>query len=434
MNPTMRISIAISLLILALAALIGWQDHGELSALRGEREKLSVEATALGIPLDDPAHSEHAHQRPKRERVDKLAEARRAALDIIGLAKELERLQESGEATDIATQDRILGALEKLRSLDADQLKALIGEFRDADGLGDAMRMMLINVATGALIESNPKAALELLAGSGNPLDDPSNRRNLVLASFSKWSETDPSGSLAWVQANELDFLERGPMEIALIHGAARTDLGHALNMIREFGISERAEVVVKIAGDLHDPSQKAELLRLMKVHPDQYGEKEMNAVLVTMGKSVGKQGYEESVRWITENKLGEAEITNLIAGGLVSHAKGAEIGRWVEWMGESLSEEPRDRLISERVRDWTASDHRAAGEWLAALPEGPAKPTSVAAFAKTVAPHDPQVAAQWALTLPPGGKRNETLKAVYEKWPQDDPARASFMAEHPVE
>lgn len=434
MNAAMRISIATSLLILALAALIGWRDHGELSALRVEREKLSAEAKNLGVPLDDPAHADHAHPRPKRERTDKLAEARLAALDIIGLARDLERLQESGEATDIATQDRILKALEQLNSMDADQLKILIGEFRAAEGLGDAMRVMLINVATGALSERNPKAALGLLVGNVYPLDDPSNRQNLVIASLSKWSETDPSGALAWVRASNLDFVEKEGMEAALIYGAARSDLGHALNLIRELGISDRADVVAKIAGDLHDPSQRADLLRLMKAHPDQYGEKEMNAVLVTMGRTVGKNGYEEGVRWITENNLGEAGITNLIAGGLVSHAKGAETGRWVEWMGDSLSEAPRDRLIGERIKEWTEKDHRAAGEWLAAMPDGPAKPASVAAYAETVAPHDPQVAAQWALTLPPGGKRNETLKAVYEKWPQDDPARATFMAEHPVE
>jgi hypothetical protein len=430
----MRISSAISLLILALATLIGWRDHGELSRLRAEREKLSAEALERGISLDDAADADHAHPRTKRERADKLVEARRAALDIIALARELERLQESGEATNIETQDRILGALEQLSSLNADQLTALIAEFRDADGLGDEMRKLLLNVTVRTLAERNPKAALELLAGNGNPLDDLSMRRGLVLDSLSNWSQTDPSGALAWVRASNLDFLYKQTMETALVVGTARSDLSHSLNLIREFGISAPGNLLVKIAGDLRAPSQRAELLRMMKAQPDQYGEKEMNAVLVTMGRTVGKDGYEEGVRWITENKLGEAEITNLIAGGLVSHAKGAEMGRWIEWMGESLSEEPRDRYISERVSDWTASDHRAAGEWLAALPDGAAKPASVAAFAKTVAPHDPQVAAQWALTLPPGVKRTETLKAVYEKWPQDDPAREAFMAEHPVE
>ncbi len=430
----MRISLAISLLILALAALIGWRDHGELSALRVEREKLSAEAVALGISFDDPAPADHAHQRPKRERADKLAEARRAALDIIGLAKELERLHENGEQGDVDTQDRILKALEQIKSLDADQLKVLIEAFRHADDLDDGMRGGLLSFGVSALIERNPKTAIEMLAGNDNPIRDASGRSQLVRDALSEWSATDLSGAMAWVQASKLDFLEQDPMRVALVKGAARSDLGAAINLIRELGVSNPGEVVQEMASYLPSLAQKGDLLRLMKAHPDQYGEKEMNAVLVTMGRSVGKQGYEESVRWITENKLGESEITNLIAGGMVSHAKGAEMGRWVEWMGDSLSEEPRDRLIGERVKEWTEKDHRAAGEWLAAMPDGPAKPASVAAYAKTVAPHDPQVAAQWALTLPPGGKRKETLQAVYEKWPQDDPAKASFIAKHPAE
>ena len=55
--------------------------------------------------------------------------------------------------------------------------------------------------------------------------------------------------------------------------------------------------------------------------------------------------------------------------------------------------------------------DHRAAGEWLTALQDGPAKPIAVAAFAKTVAPYDPDIAAQWAMTLPPGNQRDGLLK-----------------------
>lgn len=48
------------------------------------------------------------------------------------------------------------------------------------------------------------------------------------------------------------------------------------------------------------------------------------------------------------------------------------------------------------------------------------------------------QTAAQWAVTLPPGETRKETLDAVYKSWPQDDPAskaaREAFMENHPAE
>lgn len=435
LNPAMRISVAISLLILAVAVLIGLRDQRELIELRVEKEALASEAVALGIPPDVPSHADHEHQsRTKREREDKQEEARRAALDIIGLARELERLKESGDPADIATQDRILKALEQLNSLDSDQLRFLIEEFRQAGDLNDEMRGLLLQFGVGALVKRNPRDAIGMLAGNDNPIGDASNRSLLVCSALSEWSEADLSGAMAWMRTSKLDFLKQESMEVALVHGAARSDLGVAIDLMREFGVSNPGDVVQKMASNLPTLAEKGELLRLMKERPDQFGEKELNVALVTMGKSVGKDGYEEGVRWIEENELSESEITNLIAGGMVSHAKGAETGHWVEWMGGSLSAEPRDRFVSEQVRNWTEKDHRAAGEWLAALPDGPAKPASVAAFAKTVAPHDPKIAAEWALTLPPGGRRTETLKDVYRKWPEDDPARASFMAEHPAE
>lgn len=69
------------------------------------------------------------------------------------------------------------------------------------------MRGALLSFAAGELSERNPKAALALLAGNGNPLGDPQNRRNLVIASLSNWSEADPLGALAWVRVSNLDFL-----------------------------------------------------------------------------------------------------------------------------------------------------------------------------------------------------------------------------------
>lgn len=406
----MRISIAVSLLILAVAALIGWRDHRELAELRAENHRLAGEAAALGIAPDDPVHGKH---RTKRERADKLEEARATALEIIGVAEELERLIESGDTAGIATQDRILKALETLGTLDAEQLLVLIESFRDADGLTDNMRRTLISFAVGALADRNPQAALGLLAGGGNPLDDAAGRSALVSASLSKWTETDPGAALEWVRAGNRDFITTEAMEAALVRGAARSDLRLALEWIGEFKVADKLGMLTQIAGDLDTLSERSDLLRLMKAQPGVFGQKEIDGALVKMGAAIGKGGYEEGARWIRENGFSETEITNLIAGGMVSHSKGGDVGLWVEWMGENLPAAPRERYVGSNVAEWTKKDHRAAGEWLAALPEGPAKPPAVAAFAKTVAPYDPEIAAQWAMTLPPGNQRDGIIKEV---------------------
>ena len=407
----MRISAALSLVILVAASLIGWRDHHELTGLRADNDRLSGEAADMGIASDDPAHGKH---RTKRQRADKLDEARTAAHEILEVAKDLERLIENGETTNAAMQDRILKALESLGSLDTGQLKFLIEAFRDADDLTENMRRGLLSFAVGALSDRNPKDALELLSHEQDelPVDD-FTRSSLIAASLAKWSETDPTGALEWVRASSLDFMEQKSMETALVHGAARTDMRFALGMIREFDLSAKPGLVAKIAGDLKSLSERTNLLRLMKEQGGLFGQEERNGVLVTMGKEIGKSGYEEGSRWIKENGFSETEITKLIEGGMVSHAKGDQVGQWVEWMGENLSEEPRERLINSNVTGWTKKDHRAAGEWLATLPDGAAKPPAIAAFAKTVAAYDPEIAAQWAMTLPPGNQRDGILKEV---------------------
>ncbi|MFM2198438.1 MAG: hypothetical protein RLZZ505_1870 [Verrucomicrobiota bacterium] len=416
----MRIPAAISLLLIVVAALIGWRDHRELKGLHAENHRLTGEANAMGIEVDDPGNREH---RTKRERADKLEEARTTALDIIELASKLERLIESGDTTDIATQDQILMALERIGSFDADQLRVLIECFRDADGFTEKMHGTLFSLAAQAMIERNPKEALGLLS-AGQSLPAPASHcSNLVSSSLSKWSESDPKGALAWVRANKLDFISRQAMETALIRGAARTDLRLAAGWVSEFGISDKSGVVTAIAANLDSPSQRADLLRLLRSESGAFGEKEINVALTAMAKDIGRNGHDEAARWIKENGFSEAEITKLIAGGMISASKGSDLGRWVEWMGVNLTREPRERYIGEQVSDWTKKDHRAAGEWLAALQDGPAKPVAVAAFAKTVAPYAPDVAAQWAMMLPPGNQRDVILDEVARIQAQDKTA-----------
>jgi hypothetical protein len=45
------------------------------------------------------------------------------------------------------------------------------------------------------------------------------------------------------------------------------------------------------------------------------------------------------------------------------------------------------------------------------------------------IASYEPEVAGQWAMTLPPGQDRDETLRDVYHIWPKEDPAAAEAAA-----
>jgi hypothetical protein len=64
-------------------------------------------------------------------------------------------------------------------------------------------------------------------------------------------------------------------------------------------------------------------------------------------------------------------------------------------------------------VNYWTLANHRQAGEFITKMPEGKARYAAVQAFATTVAGIDRDAAEQWALTLPPGPSRDETLQKI---------------------
>ena len=124
-------------------------------------------------------------------------------------------------------------------------------------------------------------------------------------------------------------------------------------------------------------------------------------------------------------------------AGGLNGSGKNADTGKWVEWIGQTVPDGKGEDSIRNLVSNWTQNDYQAAGTWLAATPAGPAKSPAIRAYAETVSKYDPNTAAQWALTLPPGEDRDQTLNRIYQNWPKQDEAgkqaAEAFKQEHGI-
>ena len=97
--------------------------------------------------------------------------------------------------------------------------------------------------------------------------------------------------------------------------------------------------------------------------------------------------------------------------------------------MSENLPENDAKECADNLIGQWTQQDYLAAGKWLTAAPEGPGKTASVATYSVTVAEYEPQVAVQWALTLPEGAERKATLDSIYQNWPKNDAAAAAEFA-----
>ena len=430
----MKVSSILSALILAMALLIGWQEHTQLAALRMERDNLTRQAIALGISAGLPGDAENDGRSAIRERGDKRELVREAVAEIAAVLREMERRKEEGLPHDLELQDRILGGLELLRSLDSEQLIGLTEEFRDAGGLGEDSRRLVLAVAIDTLVDRDPHAALELITGDGGSWVSPEQGPAWVMKALNAWAGLDPAGALAWLRAKPVDFMAHGSAELSVIAGTARADLALAFRLVDELGIEDPGPALAGIARELKDPQRRTEMLNLLRNAPAEWEQADVRQALVHVASGIGSDGFDKGTLWMEESGLAAREMEPMFAG-IVEKAEGAEKGDWIEWMGGRLPPEVRDRRIGEAVSRWTEVDHRAAGQWLSGLPEGAAKAPAVEAFARTVAPHDPEAAARWALTLPPGPQRKGTLEAVYEAWPREDAAaRDAFMTRHPAE
>lgn len=436
----MKISIALSFLILAMAAGLGWQGHQRLSSVRESHAKLVAEAATLGIS-PDPAHpagrvliTKHA------EREDKQAAAKLAAAKFIAFAKEMEALEEAGERPDEAMQKRIMEFMDLMMSLDASQLKTLIAEVRAAGDLEDETRQGLIGFSIMTMANDHPQAALALFTESADLFKDGQMGDHVVSMALGRWAKDDPIGALEWVRENGEKFpdLVTEEAKSAVISGAAAQDPKLALQLIGELKLKESSQAVRSITAAAKTPEERSATLAALRDYAatltDQTErERLMDSAVSSLAESAAKDGFQSGSQWISNAGFSAKELENL-SENLSYNVKSPETGQWIEWLGEKLPADKADNRIRDMVRHWTQRDYRAAGTWLASVADGPTKQAAVRSYAETVARYDPQTAAQWALTLPAGEKRAQTLKQIHHRWPKDDAeGAAAFAREHGI-
>lgn len=437
----MKISIAISILILAAAAGLGWRDHRQLAAIRKNHAKLVAEAATLGIAFD-PENSADPVRVTKRERENREAEARLVAVELIAFAKEMEAADKIGGPPDAAAQKRLMDFMDRMMSLDSAQLKILIAEIRATQDLKDETRQGLIGFSIMTLANDHPQAALALFTESSDLFKEGAGMGEHVISSaLARWAKDDPLEALKWVKKNGAKFpdLVTDDVKRGLVAGAAANDPKLAFKLIGELGIKETSQAMSGIMGAARTPEERTAAVAALREHlaslSDEKPRNEQFAhSLSGLADGLAQEGFASATQWIAEAKLSPSELESLV-GGLGHSAKSGEIGQWVEWIGEKLPPDKSGNSISGIVRRWTENDYQAAGKWLAATPAGPAKNTAIRSYAETISEYEPETAAQWALTLPPGKDREETLKCIHSNWPQDDAAaKEAFAKRHGIE
>ena len=442
----MKISIALSLLILVLGSVLSWQERQRHATVRASHDQLVAEAAQSGIALD-PAHAVDGGRVTKRERErererqqgDKVADAKNAAAEEIALAKEMEAVENKGGRPDEATQKKFTASMDRMKALDPAQLKIFIAEIRAAKGLKDKTRESLINFSILMLAGDHPQTALALLTDSPESLKGNGLGKAVMSSSLAKWAMDDPASALEWVRAKMAKFpvLVDDNAKCGIISGAAVNDPRLAFKLIAELGIKDGDTAIRKITDGAKTPEERTATLAALRAHLATLPEGEVRdkasvTALRALTQNAAEQGFEAGSKWLENAALTPGQLAK--ACDFSSGIKREESGKWVEWIGTKLPVEKSKDSIRSVVSNWTEEDYQAAGKWLATTPNGPTKNISIRSYAETVAQYEPETAAQWAMTLPPGKDRDETLENIYQNWPKDDGvAKEAFKKLHRI-
>jgi hypothetical protein len=391
----MKISIAVSILILVIGAVIGRHDSQQLAALRTTQESLIAKAAKLGVSSDRAQHT--GHNRPARAAIAKLS-----ITEVLELAREIQRLN-----TPDGQNHQAIGALnwrilDGLGAWDVTELKALLAEIRSNPNLNEQTRGLLSIFCSTVLAYDHPQTALGMLTNSPELFRE-GEHMGLVCTALATWAKNDLSAAIEWLKENPQPFSDYAVSGI--ISAVAEQDPKYAFRLIGQLDLKDKNQAAWQIVNSAKTFEQKsATLAGLREYLPtfqsgnalDYYGE----SYLRMLAHDMHRERIEAITRWISESKLTPQEMDPFL-NGLVN-ATHSEPGRWIEWMRQSLPTDRADRRIENIIQQWALRDYQAA--------------------------------AQWATSQPEGKDREQVLKTILRYWPEQDPAgKETFAKEHEI-
>jgi hypothetical protein len=98
---------------------------------------------------------------------------------------------------------------------------------------------------------------------------------------------------------------------------------------------------------------------------------------------------------------------------------------RGADFQMEGVSEKNRAHVMNIIIADWSRSDLRGAGEWLARQSQGPELDDARGTYARTASRRDPAAAMDWAMSITAEAQRASSVVQVYNAWKKKDAAAA---------
>jgi hypothetical protein len=431
----MKISIAISALILATAAGLGWQIEGRIAAARADERKLATEAAQFGISVGDT----HSSRSAKRVRIDREAEARLLAIESVQLTKE----SENGGKRDEASQARNRDWYARVSALDASSSKILIAALLSSRELEEKKRAeQVVYLLRVTLAGKDPRGALAFVMEHSAALKNADGIEYVISDSLGNWAKDDPLAAVEWMKKNAAAFPAAMKVQARhnVVHSAAEKDPRLAFTLIAELGLnesdsgSEMCTIVIAATTDEERNATLAALREYREAHKDDKTTRQAaDRVVGYFAWGFKEDGFDAGSKWLASANLTPKELDRF-CGELTLNYDGDEHAQWIEWIGGHTPPGKGDQQIINLIGRWTERDYEDAGKWLAAAAEGPAKNAAIRGFALTIFKHDPETAMQWIMTLPPDERREKTLQFILVSKLRDDPeAAAAFAKEHGI-
>jgi hypothetical protein len=427
----MKKSALISLLIFSLCAVPCVLQQRSLSNAQASYATLEVAAAKLGIrpPVEGTRLTQSQREDLAKQAQAQVAEARAMAVKLEETAKNQGR--DSDEY--LKQSERLMVQLEGMAE---SPLRAFLNELRRNSQIPERSLREITNLAIMQRTASAPQSALGLIHEFSDLLPKGDLRSDLISGSLGSLATTSAAAAVEWIRENSAKFPELADDKISteVIRGAAKNDPRGAFKLISQLKLKEPVDAVKAIieAGNATAESRNS-VLAALREHLGTLAdaaeqEKIRGGAFESLAENLDPQGIQAMVSWISKSKFTPEETTQF-ARGLSYFSTRQDTGRWVEWLGENLPTEGVSKPVGELVGEWTQQDYKSAGTWLAAAAESPVKQAAVHAYAKAVAEYEPKVAEQWAMTLPAGPLKDETLRVIYRNWPSNDPQGASAFA-----
>lgn len=424
-----KISIVATAVILVVGGGAALSRQRKLAVISKEKHELVEKAKDLGIPLPEPTKSASKKDKPSEAN----DQAAAVAAQMVAFAQELENREKAGDATDEGFEQRGLGIQTRLLELDSTQIHAVIGALGEARQLSGETRQSMICMVISMLGETKPAEALAIYAESAALLDGSATGSAVISSTLETWAKQDPLAALAWMRKNaQLHPEMTDDAKRDLVASAARRDPQLAFQIMDEIGVDDRDAAIDAVVGTAKTPEQRAAVLAALRTYLPKLSEDDRAGILrdslEAMGTATAGESFDAVVAWMAHANLTPDERIGF-AGGLSYFNIKADAGRWLDWMAANLPPDQIPENVGNLIGQWAQDDDQAAGKWLSAAPDGPAKTAAVSSYAGTLAEHDPQNAVKWALTLPDGSQRTETLESIYQNWPEKDAAAAQEFA-----